>query len=170
VFLVRAFGLGIVAFGSWLSYRVVEEGWHLYRDPAYGAIERFGKAIEDGAHLDATVRAFLEANDQDRSIKRERQLAKEQKALMLQGGAGVAGVAPAAPAPVREPALPQTQLSVAYLAAWSLALVLLFVIGLLSLSILRTGAEIVLYDRQGRRAARELLAEALLLRDEIRRT
>jgi hypothetical protein len=163
---VRAVGIGLVLFGTYLCYLVVTEAWDLYRDPSQRAVERMAGVIEKGAHIDETLRNLVEFADNERREKRQQQAVKDRR-----GEPRASDPRPGESAPVptsSEPSLTVGRtsvpipLSLTYVLAWVVVVTLLLIIGRLSLSVLRIGAEIALHDRHGKRIARELLAEALM--------
>ena len=131
--LVRGAGFVLMTIGLWVALAVVVEAWSLYRSPA--GIERMANAIEHGSHLDQSLaRASGSKSEPDEAI------------------AGTAG------APAQGESVLGFRLS--YFVAWVISLLLLMLIGRLAIAAVKTGGELVLYDRQVQRLAREIVREA----------
>jgi len=134
---VRLVGLVVLSVGLWAGGRVLLEGWALYESPE--RIERLSTAIEQGSNLDAlfaTVSAPV----------------PEAAAPPAEGEEPVLAVAVTPP-----PAGPSLRLS--YFAAWFVALMLLFVIGMLAMSAISTGGQLALRELPVRRIARDVSRE-----------
>ncbi|MDZ7735412.1 MAG: hypothetical protein U5P41_04205 [Gammaproteobacteria bacterium] len=61
---------------------------------------------------------------------------------------------------------PQYRLRLSYYIAWVIALILLLLLARISLAAVRTGGELVLYETQMKRFARELVKETIRERDD----
>lgn len=130
---VQGCGFVLLAVGLWIALAVIAEAWSLYQDPA--RVERVADAIERGSHLDRTLAAAGGATP----------MTDEE-----------AAESPAAPAP-GSPGPNTFRLS--YFVAWIITLLLLMLVGRLAIAAVKTGGELVLYDRQFKRLARELVRE-----------
>jgi hypothetical protein len=131
--LVRGAGFVLMTLGLWVALAVVVEAWSLYRSPA--GIERMAQAIERGSHLDQSMaRGSGSKTEPDEAI------------------AGTAS------GPEKSDSVLGFRLS--YFVAWVISLLLLMLIGRLAIVAVKTGGELVLYDRQVQRLAREIVREA----------
>lgn len=139
--LVRLLGLGVLIIGTATAVVVLQECWRLYVDPA--RIERFAVAIEAGSHLDSAF-ASTAASLSDVA-------APEDSEVAPQG-------APATPRPVTG------DLRLSYFVAWFITLLVLFILGMLSMSAITTGGQLALYDMQVKRLSRAVMREARNLR------
>lgn len=135
--LVRGAGFVLMTIGLWVALAVVVEAWSLYRSPA--GIERMAQAIERGSHL-------------DQSLARGSGSGSGSKAEPDEAIAGTAN------APDKSDSVLGFRLS--YFVAWVISLLLLMLIGRLAIVAVKTGGELVLYDRQVQRLAREIVREA----------
>jgi len=129
---VRGFGFLLMLVGLWISLAVIAEAWSLYRQPA--KIERLALAIEQGSNLD-------------------RALSRVSQNTQQPNEAASATTAPPA-------AAGQVGFRITYFVAWIIAILLLMLVGRLSIAAVKTGGELVLYDGQFRKFARELVREA----------
>ena len=133
--LTRGLGLALLLFGFAVSVAVMVEAWSLYRAPT--AIERLAKAIEHGSNLDhALSRASRNARAPDETVA-EHGHARSEDAEEE----------------------PMFGFRFSYFIAWVIALLLLMLIGRLALAAIRTGGELVLYERHVQRLAREIIRE-----------
>lgn len=147
-FVVRAIGLVLLLFGLWLALEVLNEAWQLYHEPQ--RIERFAEAIEQGSNIDRSI-APLQLELPDRAGDQGNELDRYGR-----------DDAPAAQrAPETAAAEPQYRLSLAYYVAWVIALLLLLLLARIALGVVRTGGELVLYETQMKRFARELVRETV---------
>lgn len=146
-FIVRALGLVLLLFGLWLALAVLHEAWQLYHEP--DRIERFANAIEKGSNIDRSI-APLQLGEPD-----------------TRTGTGAADPGAysnrTAPAEARTEAgdEPQYRLRLSYYIAWIIALLLLLLVARIALGVVRTGGELVLYETQMKRFARELVRETV---------
>lgn len=147
-FVVRAIGLILLLFGLWLALEVLNEAWQLYHEPQ--RIERFAEAIEQGSNIDRSI-APLQLELPDRPGDQGDELDRYGR-----------DDAPAAQrAPESAATEPQYRLSLAYYVAWVIALLLLLLLARIALGVVRTGGELVLYETQMKRFARELVRETV---------
>lgn len=157
-FIVRAIGLVLLLFGLWLTLEVLNEAWQLYHEP--GRIERFAKAIEEGSNIDRSI-APLQIEDPGQSDTNTdstgNTTAGEFNTYDQQDSA--------AKSDNDTPAEPQYRLSLSYYIAWVIALLLLLLLARIALGVVRTGGELVLYETQMKRFARELVRETVRGRD-----
>ncbi len=143
-FVVRAIGLILLLFGLWLSLEVLNEAWQLYHEPQ--RIERFAEAIEQGSNIDRNI-APLQLELPDRPGGEGNELDPYGRGDQR--------------APETAAAEPQYRLSLAYYIAWVIALLLLLLLARIALGVVRTGGELVLYETQMKRFARELVRETV---------
>jgi len=129
---VRGFGFVLMLVGLWISLAVIAEAWSLYKQPA--KVERLAQAIERGSNLDHTLSRVSQNTQQPSEA----------------AAATTAPPAAATPAGFR----------MTYFVAWIIAILLLMLVGRLSIAAVKTGGELVLYDGQFRKFARELVREA----------
>jgi hypothetical protein len=137
---VRAVGVVLLVIGLWVAVLVIAQAWGLYSDPQ--RIERLAKAIEAGSNLDSALVARRPAPEPEPALS--------PNSFLPLGG-------PAAPAEEEAAPLPPFRLS--YFVAWIIAMLLLLLIGRLSMSAIKTGGELALYDMQLHAFARALLRE-----------
>lgn len=153
-FIVRAIGLVLLLFGLWLTLEVLNEAWQLYHEPE--RIERFAKAIEEGSNIDRSIAPLqIETPDQ----------ADTDSTAPSAGEFNVYGQEEDAAAQSGTPEQPQYRLSLSYYIAWVIALLLLLLLARIALGVVRTGGELVLYETQMKRFARELVRETVRGRD-----
>lgn len=130
---VRGLGMLLLLFGLWIALAVIAEAWSLYQDPQ--KIERLAKAIEHGSNLDRT-------------------LSTASSKLAVTPDEATAATPPrAAPAQID----PELGFRMTYFVAWVVAVLLLMLCGRLAIAAVKTGGELVLYDLQIKRFARELV-------------
>ena len=133
--LVRGCGFALMAFGFLVSLAVMVEAWSLYRAPT--SIERLAKAIEKGSNLD---RALTRASRQG-AIPDEAVIDKD----------------PGRPAATGDPLF---GFRFSYFVAWVVAILLLLLVGRLAIAAVKTGGELVLYERHVQKLAAEIVREA----------
>lgn len=160
-FIVRATGLVVMILGLWLALEVLHEAWQLYHEPA--RIERFAKAIEAGSNIDRSIAPLqMDAGD---SVNTTTNPDEPATNLNTNGQPGER-----APAPNKsqdqaqtesQTTEPQYRLQLSYYIAWVIVLMLLLVLARIALGTMRTGGELVLYETQMKRFARELVRETL---------
>ncbi len=129
--MVRAFGFILMLVGLWIGLAVLLEAWGLYREPTH--IERFARAIEKGSNLDRAL-----AN-----TRPQREL--EQQSLVERKST-----------PRAATRRDDVSFRLSYFAAWVVAILLLLLVGRLAIAAIKTGGELMLYDVQVKRFAREL--------------
>jgi len=131
--LVRGAGFVLMTIGLWVALAVVVEAWSLYRSPA--GIERMAQAIERGSRLDLSLaRASGSKAEPDEAIAGTANSAEKSDSVL--------------------------GFRLSYFVAWVISLLLLMLIGRLAIAAVKTGGELVLYDRQVQRLAREIVREA----------
>lgn len=152
-FVVRAIGLGLLLFGLWLALEVLNEAWQLYHEP--GRIERFATAIEQGSNIDRSIAPLDIKNlGEDGDTPSSNLNAYGQRTDRAQ------------PQQTKTAEDPQYRLRLSYYIAWVIALLLLLLLARISLAAVRTGGELVLYETQMKRFARELVKETLRERND----
>lgn len=146
-FVVRAIGMLLLLFGLWLSLEVLNEAWQLYNDPT--RIERFAEAIEKGSNIDRSIAPL--------QISSAPTTPAEPGALSTYPDGSPR---PANPAATAETATnPEYRFRLSYFVGWIVALLLLLLLARIAIGIVRTGGELVLYDNQFKRFAKELVRE-----------
>jgi biopolymer transport protein ExbB/TolQ len=123
---VRACGFVLLAVGLWIALAVISEAWSLYQEPQ--KVERFAQAIEQGSHLDHALS----------STSSGRTSAIEENAPPTELSTGT-------PATTNNPEGAGFRLS--YFVAWIVIILLLMLIGRLAIAAVKTGGELVLYER-----------------------
>ena len=131
---VRGLGFVLLLVGLWIALAVIAEAWSLYKEPQ--GIERLAKAIERGSNLDRTL-----------STASSRLAVTPDETT----------VAPTAQRSAPAPADPELGFRLTYFVAWLVAVLLLMLSGRLAIAAVKTGGELVLYDVQIKRFARELV-------------
>ncbi len=126
---VRAVGILVLLVGLWAGVRIILEAFALYQEPA--RIERFAEAIQEGSNIDDIF---------------GNSLSKVLDTSSSQGSAGSTGD-------------DSGGLRVSYFAAWLIALLLMSVIGMLSMTAITTGGQLALYDLQVRHYSRAMVRE-----------
>lgn len=132
--LVRLIGLFLLLAGLWVAVMVLLEALELYREPQH--IERFAKAIEQGSNIDkslVSIRKQVEAEPEALDTTRLTELDEKNTS---------------------------NDIRVSYFFAWVIALLLLLLIARISLSAVKTGGELVLYDLQIKKFAKILVKES----------
>ena len=128
---VRFTGLVLLIVGFIVALMVISNAWSLYDDP--DQIKRFARAVERGSNLDLTLSSAA---------------AKGRRQLEVSSGNDI------------DDALDPAQgLRFSYFVAWMIAILLLLLIGRISISAVRTGGELALYDVKVGKLARALLRE-----------
>jgi disulfide bond formation protein DsbB len=131
--IARIAGLIIMTIGLWVSLAVIVEAWSLYRSPE--GIETMARAIERGSHLDQSLaRVSQDKTEPDESSPSAR--------------------------PKREKSESMLGFRLSYFVAWVISLLLLMLIGRLAIAAIKTGGELVLYDRHVQQLAREIVRES----------
>ena len=124
-----------MAVGFLVSLAVMVEAWSLYRAPT--SIERLAKAIEKGSNLDrALTRASRHAAVPDEAVTDD-------------------DAGPTTPA-----GEPLFGFRFSYFVAWIVAILLLLLIGRLAIAAVKTGGELVLYERHVQKLAAEIVRES----------
>ena len=131
---VRGFGFVLMLVGLWIALAVMLEAWSLYRTPA--GIERMAKAIERGSNLDQT-------------------LARVSRNTATPDEATSTATVPAAAAETDS----VLGFRLSYFVAWIIVILLLMLIGRLAIAAVKTGGELVLFDRDVLQLAREIVRE-----------
>lgn len=143
--IVRATGLLLLFVGLWLALMVLYEAWDLYREPA--RIERYAQAIEKGSNIDKSIAPLRES------------LAEQEKSEET-GNPDTSAEPPLTTGKEKPPVpAPEYQVRLSYFLAWIIVLLLLLLMARISLAAIRTGGELVLYEAQIKRLARELARE-----------
>jgi len=142
-FLVRILGFFLLLAGLWVALQVLLTAQDLYVHPEQ--IERFAVAIEKGSNIDKTLApirdSLLEESNSENGVQRYNE--KEQR-----------------PSPVGS-----GNIRVSYFFAWVIALLLLLLIARISLTAIKTGGELVLFDMQIKQFAKMLAKESQKTRD-----
>jgi hypothetical protein len=136
--IVRFAGLILLFAGLWIAFQVLTEALKLYNDPE--RIERFAVAIEKGSNIDKTLVSIQDTviddspvlND-DSPVASNSKTASERKS--------------------------SNDIRISYFLAWIIVLLLLLMIARISLSAMKIGGELVLYDVQIKQFARMILKE-----------
>ncbi len=132
--LVRFIGLFLLLAGLWVAIMVLLEALNLYRHPEN--IERWATAIEQGSNIDKSLVSIKEGASANLSTPAPDALTAQQT---MQSS---------------------NEIRVSYFFAWVLALLLLLLIGRISLTMIKTGGELVLYDTQVKKFVRMLIKES----------
>ncbi len=142
-FFVRLLGFVLLLAGLWVALQVLLTAKDLYEHPEN--IERFAVAIEKGSNIDKTLAPIRDSlmvdSDTGNGVKRYNDT--EQRPATV--GAG--------------------DIRVSYFFAWVIALLLLLLIARISLTAIKTGGELVLFDMQIKQLARMLAKESQKIRD-----
>jgi hypothetical protein len=127
---VRGCGFVLLAVGLWIALAVIAEAWSLYQEPQ--KVERFAVAIEQGSHLDHALSSA--SSGRVAGADNERAAAAELGASDDATGAS---------------ANPESAgFRMSYFVAWIVIILLLMLIGRLAIAAVKTGGELVLYERQ----------------------
>lgn len=142
-FLVRILGFFLLLAGLWVALQVLLTAQDLYEHPE--KIERFAVAIEKGSNIDKTLAPLRDSlileTDSENGVQQYNEAEKR-------------------------PAVTGTgNIRVSYFFAWVIALLLLLLIARISLTAIKTGGELVLFDMQIKQFARMLAKESNKLRD-----
>ena len=142
-FIVRILGLFLLFAGLWVALQVLLTAQDLYEHPEQ--IERFAVAIEKGSNIDKT-------------------LAPIRDSLIVESGSEN-GVKNYSETDKRSSSVGTGNIRVSYFFAWVIALLLLLLIARISLTAIKTGGELVLFDMQIKQFARMLAKESHKMRD-----
>ncbi len=142
--LVRILGFFLLLAGLWVALHVLLTAQDLYEHPE--KIERFAIAIEKGSNIDKTfvpIRrdSLIVENDPENSVQRYNGIKQ------------------------RPTSIGAVNIRVSYFFAWAIALLLLLLIARISLTAIKTGGELVLFDMQIKKFARMLAKETNRIRD-----
>jgi len=137
-FIVRILGMFLLLAGLWVALQVLLTAQDLYEHPE--KIERFAVAIEKGSNIDKT-------------------LAPIRDSLIADNGSGN-DVQQYAETEKRPASTGTNNIRLSYFFAWVIALLLLLLIARISLTAIKTGGELVLYDMQIKQFARMLAKES----------
>ena len=142
-FLVRILGFFLLLAGLWVALQVLLTAQDLYVHPEQ--IERFAVAIEKGSNIDKTLApirdSLLEESNSENEVQRYNE--KEQRPSSVRSG----------------------NIRVSYFFAWVIALLLLLLIARISLTAIKTGGELVLFDMQIKQFAKMLAKESNKTKD-----
>jgi len=142
-FLVRLLGFFLLLAGLWVALQVLLTAKDLYEHPEN--IERFAVAIEKGSNIDKTLAPLRDSlileSDSENGVQRYNETEKRSSVT----GTG--------------------NIRVSYFFAWVIALLLLLLIARISLTAIKTGGELVLFDMQIKHFARMLAKESQKTRD-----
>ncbi len=142
-FLVRILGLILLLAGMWVAIQVLLTARDLYEHPEQ--IERFAVAIEKGSNIDKTLAPIRDSLIVDSNPDSEVQNYEETKQRPSSTGT--------------------SNVRVSYFFAWIIAFLLLLLIGRISLTAIKTGGELVLFDMQIKQFARMLAKESRKIQD-----
>ena len=142
--IVRVIGLFLLLAGLWVAIQVMLEALELYQKPQ--KIERFAIAIEQGSNIDKSLVSLRDS--------------------ISQGSEDKDGNAITSPAPQSKSYQSPGNVRVSYFLAWVIVILLLLLIARISLTAIKTGGELVLYDMQIKQFAKMLVRESSKARDE----
>ena len=142
--IVRVIGLFLLLAGLWVAIQVMLEALELYQKPQ--KIERFAIAIEQGSNIDKSLVSLRDS--------------------ISQGSEDEDGNAITSPAPQSKSYQSPGNVRVSYFLAWVIVILLLLLIARISLTAIKTGGELVLYDMQIKQFAKMLVRESSKARDE----
>ena len=146
-FFVRLLGFFLLLAGLLVALQVLLTAKDLYEHPEN--IERFAVAIEKGSNIDKTL-----APIRDSLIAESDSENNSGNGVQHYGETG------------QRPATTGTgNIRVSYFFAWVIVLLLLMLIARISLTAIKTGGELVLFDMQIKQFARMLAKESNKLRD-----
>jgi hypothetical protein len=138
-FIVRILGLFLLFAGLWVALQVLLTAQDLYEHPEQ--IECFAVAIEKGSNIDKTLAPIRDSliveSDTEGEVQNNNQ----------PSSAGTGNI------------------RVSYFFAWVIVLLLLLLIARISLTAIKTGGELVLFDMQIKQFARMLAKESHKMRD-----
>jgi hypothetical protein len=129
--IVRCIGLFLLLAGLWVAIQVLLEALDLYRKPQQ--IERFALAIERGSNIDKSL------------VSIRKQVSNQSGSTESNSSEGNRS---------------SNDIRISYFFAWVIVLLLLLLIGRISLTAIKTGGELVLYDMQIKQFARMLAKES----------
>jgi len=142
-FLVRILGFFLLLIGLWVALQVLLTAQDLYENPEQ--IERFAVAIEKGSNIDKTLAPIRDSLIVESNAEDAVQNYTENENRPSSTGTG--------------------NIRVSYFFAWVIALLLLLLIARISLTAIKTGGELVLFDMQIKQFARMLAKESHKMRD-----
>jgi len=142
-FLVRILGFFLLLIGLWVALQVLLTAQDLYENPEQ--IERFAVAIEKGSNIDKTLAPIRDSLNVESNAEDAVQNYTENENRPSSAGTG--------------------NIRVSYFFAWVIALLLLLLIARISLTAIKTGGELVLFDMQIKQFARMLIKESNKMRD-----
>lgn len=145
-FLVRIIGLFLLLAGLWVALQILLTALDLYKHPKQ--IERFAIAIENGSNIDKSlipIRDSLIIENDPKDDNGVKNYATTEKKLS---------------------ATDSNNIRPSYFSAWVITLLLLLVIARISLTAIKTGGELVLFDMQIKQFARMLAKESHKLRND----
>ena len=142
--IVRVIGLFLLLAGLWVAIQVMLEALELYQKPQ--KIERFAIAIEQGSNIDKSLVSLRDS--------------------ISQGSEDEDGNAITSPAPQSKSYQSPGNVRVSYFLAWVIVILLLLLIARISLTAIKTGGELVLYDMQIKQFAKMLVRESSKARDD----
>ncbi|MCK5668773.1 MAG: hypothetical protein KAI15_06780 [Gammaproteobacteria bacterium] len=142
-FLVRILGFFLLLVGLWVALQVLLTAQDLYEHPEQ--IERFAVAIEKGSNIDKTLAPIRDSLIVESDAEGAVQNYTENENRPSSAGTG--------------------NIRVSYFFAWVIALLLLLLIARISLTAIKTGGELVLFDMQIKQFARMLAKESHKMRD-----
>ena len=142
-FVVRILGMFLLLAGLWVALQVLLTALDLYEHPEQ--IERFAVAIEEGSNIDKS-------------------LAPIRDSLIVNNDSGN-GVQQYTETEKRPSSASKNNIRLSYFFAWVIALLLLLLSARISLTAIKTGGELVLYDMQIKQLARMLAKESHKIRD-----
>ena len=142
-FLVRILGFFLLLVGLWVALQVLLTAQDLYEHPEQ--IERFAVAIEKGSNIDKTLAPIRDSLIVESNAEDAVQNYTENENRPSSTGTG--------------------NIRVSYFFAWVIALLLLLLIARISLTAIKTGGELVLFDMQIKQFARMLAKESHKMRD-----
>lgn len=125
---VRMCGLILLFIGLWIAIQVFSEALSLYKDP--GNIERVAAAIEAGSHIDKSIAPLKES-----LLGEDVENAEKPKRETTQNGG----------------------IRLSYFIAWVVDLLLLLLLARISLTAIKTGGELALYDAQIKKFAQQIV-------------
>lgn len=142
-FMVRILGFFLLILGLVIAIQVLLTAQDLYEHPE--KIERFAVAIEKGSNIDKTLTSIGEHSIVENASKDsvQKHNKTEQRSVLV----GTENI------------------RISYFFAWIIALLLLLLIARISLTVIKTGGELVLFDMQIKQFARILAKESRKIRD-----
>ena len=141
---VRLIGLFLLLAGLWIAIQVMLEALELYQKPQ--KIERFALAIEQGSNIDKSL------------------VSLRQSVIQESGDEAAGLITPSEPEPKSYQSTSNVRIS--YFLAWVIVILLLLLIARISLTAIKTGGELVLYDMQIKQFAKMLVKESSKARDD----